>query len=511
MVSPERSRGPKVSARGGAILALDQGTTGTTVLVLDRRARVVGRAYEEVPPSYPRPGLVEHDAEGIADGVLRTCARALRTAGLRGHDVAAVGITNQRETVVLWDRATGRPVTPAIVWQDRRTAPACAALRRRGLEAEVRRSTGLVLDPYFSATKVGWLLDHVRGLRRRAARGEIAFGTIDAWVLWRLTGGAVHATDPTNASRTLLFDLRRRRWSDRLLALFRVPREVLPRVLASSARFGTTARVGPFPAGIPITGVAGDQQAALFGQGCLEAGEAKCTYGTGAFLLVHTGTKPVASRHGLLSTVAVGRGGRPGYALEGSVFVAGAAVQWLRDGLGLVRHAGETEAIARRTPDAGGVHVVPAFTGLGAPWWDAEARGAVLGITRGTTADMLVRATLESIAFQVADLAAAMERDAAIRIRRLRVVGGATANDWLMQFQADVLGCEVARPAMLETTALGAGFLAGMGAGIWSEEDVLSFVARPEHVFRPTIGPAERRRMLAGWHAAVDRVRTRRA
>jgi glycerol kinase len=490
------------------LLGIDQGTTGTTVLAVDRRGRVVGRGTEEIPPRFPRPGWVEHDPETLYQSVLRASRTALRRAGARASEVEGIGITNQRETTLLWDRATGEPVAPAIVWQCRRTAEACEALRRRGLEPEVRRRTGLVLDPYFSATKVRWLLDRVPGLERRAERGDVAFGTVDAWLVWRLTGGRVHATDPTNASRTLLYDLRAGRFTPRLCALFGVPQAVLPEVRPTSGSFGETVRAGPFPAGLPILAVAGDQQASLVGHGCLHAGEAKCTYGTGAFLLLHTGSRIVPSAHGCLTTAAWGGSDAPAYALEGAVFSAGSAVQWLRDGLGLVRDAAETEAIARRTRDTGGVHVVPAFTGLGAPWWDAGARAAVLGITRGTGRDEVVRATLEALAWQTKDVLDAMRLDARVPLARLRVDGGAAANDWLLAFLADVLGVPVARPRSVESTALGAALLAGAAFGTWTPARIARGAAPLDRTFRPRMGAAERRRRHAAWLEAVARVRT---
>jgi glycerol kinase len=490
------------------ILGIDQGTTGVTVLVVDRRGRVRGRAYGEVPQHYPRPGWVEHGPEEMLAILGRTVRRALRAAAVRGRAVSAVGLTNQRETTVLWDRRTGRSVHPAIVWQDRRTAPLCEELRRAGWEPRFRRRTGLVLDPYFSGTKIRWLLDHVKGLARRARKGEVAFGTVDSWILWHLTGGAVHATDPTNASRTLLYDIRARRFAPALCAVLDVPTSMLPEVRPSSGSFGETARGGPLPPGIPILGVAGDQQASLVGHGCLRAGEAKATYGTGCFLLLHTGQKGVTSRHGLLTTLAWGGGEEPAYALEGSVFVAGAAVQWLRDGLRVVRHAADTEAIARSVPDSGGVHVVPAFAGLGAPYWDPGARGAVLGITRGTTVAHVVRATVESIALQACEVVEAMQDDSGVAFRSLRVDGGAAQNDWLMQLQADLLGVEVVRPGHVEATAQGAAFLAGTALGWWEPQRLRDLLGKPDRTFRPTMRRGERRARLAAWRQAVSRVRT---
>jgi glycerol kinase len=492
------------------ILGIDQGTTGATVLVLDRRARLRGRAYAELPQHYPRPGWVEHDGVEMLAILDRVVRAAIRNAGIRPRSVAAVGITNQRETTILWDRDTGKPVHRAIVWQDRRTAPMCEALRRRGLEKEIRRRTGLLLDPYFSGTKIRWLLDSVRGLEGRAKRGEIAFGTVDTWILRHLTGGKVHATDPTNASRTLLYDVRAKRWSPRLCSVLGVPPALLPEVRPSSGSFGEVAGRGPLPAGVPILGIAGDQQASLVGHGCVAKGEAKATYGTGAFLLLHTGTKFVASRNGLLTTLAYGGADEPAFALEGSVFIAGAAVQWLRDGLRLIRSASETESIAKSVPDSGGVHVVPAFAGLGAPYWDSAARGAVLGLTRGSTSAHVVRATLESIAFQTTEVVEAMQADAKTALGSLRVDGGATKNDWLMQLQADLLGVPVVRPRLVESTAQGAAFLAGIALGWWKPERLASLLGRPDRTFRPRMRRGERRDRLAGWRAAVERVRTSR-
>jgi len=492
------------------VVAIDQGTTGTTVLVLDRRGRVAGRAYREFTQHFPKPGWVEHDAEEIWRVTLAVLRKACRAARARGRDVAAIGITNQRETTMLWDRRSGRPVHRAIVWQDRRTSDHCEALRAAGAEDLVRRKTGLVLDPYFSATKLRWLLGHVRRAGERAARGELCFGTIDAWLVWKLTGGAVHATDPTNASRTLLYDINTRAWDPELCRLFEVPESVLPEVRPSSGSFGdATPDVLGEP--VPIAGIAGDQQSALFGQGCTEPGMAKNTYGTGCFLLLQTGARPVTSTHGLLTTVACDARGGPAYALEGAVFMAGAAIQWLRDGLGLLATAAESERHARSVDDSLGVHVVPAFVGLGAPYWDPEARGAVLGLTRGVTRAHLVRATLESLAFQIRDVADAMAADAGSPLQALRVDGGASANDFLMQFQADLLGLPVERPALVETTAVGAAQLAGLAVGFWRTPKELAAMRRKDRRFRPRM-PAQRREALyRGWQEAVRRVRSRLA
>jgi len=492
------------------VVAIDQGTTGTTVLVLDRRGRLAGRAYREFTQHFPKPGWVEHDAEEIWRVTLAVLRRACRLARARGRDIAAIGITNQRETTLLWDRRTGRPVHRAIVWQDRRTADHCQALRAAGAEELVRRKTGLVLDPYFSATKVGWLLGHVRGAGERAARGELCFGTIDAWLVWKLTGGAVHATDPTNASRTLLYDINERVWDPELCRLFGVPDSLLPEVRPSSGPFGD-ATPDVLGAPVPIAGIAGDQQSALFGQGCTEAGMAKNTYGTGCFLLMHTGARPVTSTHGLLTTVACDARGGPAYALEGAVFMAGAAIQWLRDGLGLLGTAAESERHARSVDDSLGVHVVPAFVGLGAPYWDPEARGAVLGLTRGVTRSHLVRATLESLAFQIRDVADAMAADAGGPLRELRVDGGAAANDFLMQFQADLLGVPVERPALIETTAIGAAQLAGLAVGFWRTPKELGAMRRKDRRFRPRMPALRREALYRDWQDAVRRVRSRLA
>jgi glycerol kinase len=489
--------------RDPLVLAIDQGTTGSTVLVIDARGRVRGRGYAELPQHFPRPGWVEHDGREIWHSVLVATARGLAGARARASQLAAIGITNQRETALLWDRESGRPVTRAIVWQDRRTAERCAALKRRGLEAEVRRRTGLVLDPYFSATKLEWMLRNVPGLKALARRGRLAFGTVDSWLLWKLTAGRVHATDPTNASRTLLYHIGRRRWDERLLDLFGVPASVLPRVLPSSGEFGRTHGLASLPGGIPIAGIAGDQQAALFGQGCVTAGHSKNTYGTGCFLLLHTGAERVGSRAGLLTTIACGPRGEPAYALEGSVFIAGAALQWLRDGLQVLKRAGDSEAIARRVRDAGGVVMVPAFVGLGAPYWRPDVRGAIFGLTRGTTRAHVVRAALESLAFQTRDLVEAMARDAGRRVTSLRVDGGAAANNVLMQYQADLLGVPVERPRVVETTALGAGLLAGLGVGLWSTRAELDRGRRIERVFTPREGRAWRDGEYRRWQRAV--------
>ena len=489
------------------VVAVDQGTTGTTVLVFDRQGRVVGRAYSEFTQHYPKPGWVEHDAEEIWQVTLRVLRQACRRARVRARDVAVIGITNQRETTLLWDRQSGRPVHRAIVWQDRRTASLCEELRARGLEDVFRQKTGLVLDPYFSGTKLRWLLEHVPRAAERARAGALAFGTIDTWLMWKLTGGAVHVTDPTNASRTLLFDIHTGAWDAALCDLLQVPAAVLPAVRPSSGEFGAT-EASILGAPVAIAGVAGDQQAALFGQGCVEPGMAKNTYGTGCFLLMNTGAQPVASRHGLVTTAACdARGGRA-YALEGSVFVAGAAIQWLRDGLGLLKKAAESERLARSVDSTLGVYLVPAFVGLGAPHWDAEARGALLGLTRGVTRAHVVRAALESLAFQTRDVADAMAADAGSRLSTLRVDGGAATNDFLMQFQADVLGVPVVRPRVVETTAMGAAFLAGLAVGFWTSQAELARARRIDRRFEPRMKAEVRDALYRGWQEAVARVRS---
>ena len=484
------------------VISIDQGTTGSTVMVLDEKLQILGRANREFPQIYPQPGWVEHDPEQIWASVLAAMREAIDASGVSRQSIAAIGVTNQRETTVLWDRRTGAPARTAIVWQDRRTADLCAELKRAGHEPRVRELTGLVLDPYFSGTKLRWMLDE--GLRPRAESGELLFGTVDSFLIHRLTGGAAHVTDPSNASRTLLFGLRSLAWEDELLALLGVPRQCLPQVRASSEVYGTTRGAPGLPDGIPIAGIAGDQQSALFGQACFQPGDAKCTYGTGAFLLVNTGSAPVASTHGLLTSVGWKIGDEVAYVLEGSAFIAGAVVQWLRDGLGFVRSAAEVEALALSVPDSGGVTVVPAFAGLGAPHWRPHARGIITGLTRGSTAAHIARAALEGIALQNVDILRAMEADGG-PIGVLKVDGGAAANDLLMQFQADVLGVPISRPAILETTALGAAFLAGLGTGVWSSKQEILHTWREDRRFLPGLAPAERDAHLARWRDAVDK------
>jgi glycerol kinase len=486
------------------VLALDQGTTSSRAIVFDEQGAIRAVAQQEFRQIFPQPGWVEHDPTEIwatQSGVLH---EALAKAGIGGRDIAAIGITNQRETTVLWERATGRPVAPAIVWQDRRTAGRCDELRAQGKAGWIAQKTGLVLDAYFSGTKLQWLLDHVPGARTRAVRGELAFGTVDSWLIWNLTGGASHVTDASNASRTLLYDLDRGDWDDELLALFDVPRAVLPRVVPSSGICAETTIDG---ARVPIAGIAGDQQAALFGQACLTPGLAKNTYGTGCFLLLNTGEDRVASSNNLVTTVAWRRAGRDAFALEGSVFIGGAVVQWLRDGLGIIRSAPEVEALAASVPDNGGVFLVPAFAGLGAPHWDAYARGSVFGLTRGATGAHIARAALESIALQSADVLRAMERDASITLSELRVDGGAAANDLLMQIQADVLGVPVVRPKVLETTALGAAYLAGLATGYWPGDDDIRRNWQVDRRFEPAMSRDQAQSLRAGWDKAVTRAK----
>ena len=487
------------------ILALDQGTTSSRALVFDEGGAVVAQSQQEIGQHFPRPGWVEHDPAEIWATQRDTARAALAQAGVEAADLAAVGVTNQRETVVVWDRATGEPISRAIVWQDRRTADACARLAEAGHADAVRRRTGLVLDPYFSGTKLAWILDHVDGARQRAEAGELAFGTVDSWLLWNLTGGRVHATDVTNASRTMLFDLRALDWSDEMLDLLGVPRAVLPEIRPSAGLFGETDP-DVLGAAVPITGIAGDQHAALFGQRCTEPGQAKNTYGTGCFLLYQTGAEPVTSRNGLLTTLAWQVEGEPAqYALEGSVFVAGAAVQWLRDEVGLIESAPDVEALAASVDDSDGVVVVPAFVGLGAPHWDPYARGAVFGLTRGTSRAHLARATLDGVAHQSADLLEAMTADAGAPLAELRVDGGMTANGLLMQTQADLLGVPVVRPEVAETTALGAAFLAGVGAGVWTAADLDRQWAASARWERAPGAQTEAAR--ARWRRAVERAK----
>ena len=486
------------------ILALDQGTTSSRAIVFDHDAAIVAVGQQEFRQIFPQPGWVEHDPNDIWATQIAVAAEALGRAHLRPRDIAAVGITNQRETAIVWDRETGAPVYNAIVWQDRRTADFCDRLKRDGHEDFIRERTGLVIDAYFSGSKVAWILDNVPGARATAEAGKLAFGTVDSWLIWQLTSGSTHVTDVSNASRTMLFNINTMKWDDDLLKLLRIPASMLPDVRPSSAVYGTvstTLGIG----GVPIAGIGGDQQSALFGQMCVSPGMAKNTYGTGCFLLQNTGEHPVASRNRLLTTVAWQVGGKTMYALEGSVFIGGAVVQWLRDGLGIIRQSSDVEQLARSVPDNGGVYLVPAFAGLGAPHWDPYARGTIVGITRGTTAGHIARAAVESIAFQVADLLEAVHNDAEIDLTELRVDGGAAANDALLQYQADLLGVAVVRPKVTETTALGAAYLAGLAVGFWDSIEALAKHWQVDKRFEPTLSPADAAARRAQWHEALGR------
>jgi glycerol kinase len=495
--------------RPSHILAIDQGTTSTRAMIFDAAGAPRAQAQQELAQSFPHPGWVEHDPEEIWRAVVATSRAALAKAGLTAADIAGIGITNQRETTILWERASGRPIAPAIVWQDRRTAALCERLNDAGHAPMVQDKTGLVIDPYFSATKIAYLLDTIPGARDAARRGELAFGTVDCFLLWRLTGGSVHATDATNASRTLLFDINRQDWDNELLALFDIPREILPAVRDSAAEFGITT-VDFLGGAVPIAGMAGDQQAATIGQACFAPGAIKSTYGTGCFIVLNTGAEALRSRHRLLTTIAYRFAGVPTYALEGSIFVAGAVIQWLRDGLKIISSAGESDALARRADPAQRVYLVPAFTGLGAPWWDAAARGAIVGLTRETGAAELARAALEAAAFQTRDLLEAMAADGASRAATLRVDGGMVANDWTMQFLADMTGIVVERPVVTETTSLGAAYLAGLATGLYKSTDELARHWRCERRFEPLMGEDERKERYAGWQDAVSRTRSSR-
>jgi len=488
------------------ILALDQGTTSSRAIVFDAAGAILAVAQKEFTQVFPRPGWVEHEPEEIWATQIAVAAEALARAGIQARDVAAIGIANQRETTVVWNRATGRPLYNAIVWQDRRTAAACDALKASGLEARVTGKTGLVLDAYFSGTKLAWILDNVPGARARAEAGELAFGTIDSWLVWKLSAGAAHVTDVSNASRTLLYNIHTGGWDQELLAIFGIPDRVLPAVRASSGVVAETA-AGLFAVRIPIAGIAGDQQAALFGQRCVVPGMVKNTYGTGCFMLMHTGERPVRSRNKLLTTAACQTGSSPEYALEGSVFIAGAVVQWLRDGLGIIKSSAEIERLAASVADNGGVYLVPAFAGMGSPHWDPYARGAILGLTRGSAAAHIARAALESIAYQTADVLHAMDADSGIRLAEMRVDGGAARNDMLMQFQADLLGVPVVRPKITETTALGAVYLAGLAVGFWKDGEEISAQWQAERSFEPGMSRDRVETLMAGWRKAVERAK----
>ena len=486
------------------ILSLDQGTTSSRAIVFDKKGQIVSLAQKDFKQYFPKPGWVEHDPQEIWSSQSAVMMEALANQGIKAADIVGIGITNQRETTIVWDRATGRAIYPAIVWQDRRTAGICDALKAQGKAEIVAQKTGLVLDAYFSATKIRWILDHVEGAREKAERGELAFGTVDTWLVWKLTSGQAHLTDVSNASRTMLFDIHRRVWDEELLQLFGIPASMLPEVRSSSEVYCQTAG-DVLSHKIPIAGIAGDQQAALFGQLCTSSGMAKTTYGTGCFLVMNTGEQPVRSQNQLLTTIAWEINGKVNYALEGSVFIGGAAVQWLRDGIELLKDARASDAMAQSLDDNDGVYFVPALAGLGAPHWDQNARGAFFGITRGTTSAHFARAALEAIAYQVYDVIKAMEKDSGSPTRELRVDGGATANDFLMQFQADILACRIQRPKIIETTALGAAFLAGLAVGFWKDEAALKALWESEKIFDPQMESEKVAKFIHFWHKAVER------
>lgn len=490
------------------MLSIDQGTTGSRAVVYDKKGRKVESSYQEFPQHFPHPGWVEHDPHDLWNSVRSSIDKVL--GKVPAGSIAAIGITNQRETTVIWDARTGKPVYNAIVWQCRRTAGRCDALKKRRSVAEaIRRKTGLPVDAYFSATKIEWILKNVPGAMARANKGEILFGTTDSWILWKLTGGKVHATDYTNASRTMCFNIGKLEWDDAILKLFGIPRAMLPEVRRSSGVFGYTAPIGRLPAGIPISGVAGDQQAALFGQTCFEPGEMKNTYGTGCFILLNTGKRKSLSANGLITTVACGPDGGPVYAMEGSIFIAGAAIQWLRDGLKLLKHASHSEIMAKAVRDNAGVYFVPALTGLGAPYWDQDARGAIYGITRGTHANHIVRAAVEAMCYQTKDVVDAMQKDSSVRIKGLKVDGGAVSNNLLCQFQADLLGIDVVRPKVIETTSLGAAYLAGLAVGYWKDAREIKKCWASDRIFHPGAGKKSMDKLYAGWREAVERTLTK--
>lgn len=486
------------------ILAIDQGTTSSRAMIIDRKGQIISSAQQEIPQIYPKPGWVEHDANEIWISVLAVIAASLTRANIIPEQIAAIGITNQRETTVVWDRHSGRPIHHAIVWQSRQTQEICDELKRQGYEDVFRKKTGLLVDPYFSGTKIKWLLDHVDGAREKAEKGDLLFGTIDTWLLWKLTGGRVHATDVSNASRTLLYNIHDLRWDDELLDILGIPHSMLPEVRSSSEVYGLTSPYHFFGKEIPIAGMSGDQQAAMFGQACFEKGMIKNTYGTGCFIMMNTGDKAIISPHGLLTTIAWGIDGQVEYALEGSVFVAGSAVQWLRDGLRMLNHSAESEKYARKVASSEGVYVVPAFVGLGTPYWDSEVRGAVFGLTRGTTKEHFIRATLESLAYQSKDVMDVMARDSGLQLVTLRVDGGASENDFLMQFQSDILGTKVERPIISETTVLGAAFLAGLAVGYWENKQEIARTWQPGALFQPRMSDSERHELYEGWKKAVQ-------
>ena len=489
---------------GKYILALDQGTTSSRVILFDEEQNILGVSQREFTQIYPKEGWVEHDAMEIWSSQYAVMMEVIAQSGVDPADIAAIGITNQRETTILWDKQTGRPIYNAIVWQCRRTADIVDQLMADGLGGHIQKTTGLIPDAYFSATKIKWILDHVEGAREKAERGEILFGTVDSWLVWKLTGGEVHVTDYTNASRTMLFNIHILDWDDTLLQALDIPRAILPEVCNSSEVYGYTEIQG---VRVPIAGIAGDQQAALFGQTCFEAGEAKNTYGTGCFLLMNTGEKPFESKNGLITTIAVGLDGKVQYALEGSVFVGGAVIQWLRDEMRFFTESRDAEYYAQKVPDNGGVYLVPAFTGLGAPYWDMYARGCIIGITRGTKREHIIRAAQESIAYQVADLVRAMEGDTGLPLTALKADGGASRDHFLMQFQADIVGCQIRRPAIRETTALGAAYLAGLAVGVWKDKAELRRLWKYETTFQPKMDNTSRDKLMSEWHKAVDRSR----
>lgn len=485
------------------ILALDQGTTSSRAILFNREGVIVHSAQREFPQYFPKPGWVEQQPNEIWGSILAVIASCLSESGIKPRQIAGIGITNQRETTVVWEKETGNPIYPAIVWQSRQTADICEQLKSAGLNDTFRKKTGLLIDPYFSGTKVKWILDHVPGSRARAEKGELLFGTIDTWLIWKLSGGKLHVTDYSNASRTLMFNIHDLCWDDELLKLLDVPKTMLPEVRSSSEIYGTTIPYHFFGEQVPIAGAAGDQQAALFGQTCFEKGMIKTTYGTGCFMLMNTGEKPVASEHGLITSIAWGIGGKVEYALEGSIFVSGSAIQWLRDGLRMFRDAKDSEAYAARVDSTEGVYVVPAFVGLGSPYWDSDVRGAVFGLTRGTTKEHFIRATLESLAYQTKDILGAMEQDSGFTVRKLRVDGGAVSNGFLMEFQSDIVNLPVERPVVRETTALGAAFLAGLAVGYWSDRDEICRTWSLDRRFEPTMETEVRESLYGGWKKAV--------
>jgi len=491
------------------ILTIDQGTTGTRAVLLNKEGEIVAISYQELTQYFPQAGWVEHDPEEIWQVTFQVAQSVLSKAKVSNTQIAAIGISNQRETTILWEKDTGRPVYRAIVWQCRRTAPLCDNLKAGGLQATIKRKTGLIIDPYFSATKIKWILDNIPDVRKKAKKGKVLFGTVDSWLLWKLTGGKAHLTEYTNASRTMLFNIHNLKWDEELLDIFDIPRDILPEVKPSKYIFGYTRKNETFPQGVPIAGIMGDQQASLFGQVCFQPGMVKNTYGTGCFLLLNTGKRPINSSQGLLTSLFCNEKGEPGYILEGSVFIAGAAIQWLRDGLGLIKSAEETEILASRVSDTNGVYVIPAFAGLGAPYWDALCRGAILGITRGTKKEHIVRATLESIAYQSRDILEVMCKEVGIPIKKIRVDGGAAKSDWLMQFQADILNIPVERPYYMETTSIGVGFLAGLSIDYWGKEQI-SLLWKRQSVFSPQMGEETREKLYRGWKKAVNCILTSR-